>query len=97
MAGSAGWRHARSLGTAEVAAFLSHSATDQHGAAATQNLALNALVFLYEEVLHQPLGLLGKWARAERPKRLPVVLTRTEVQVVFVAADPEVRLPLQLL
>ena len=95
--GGAGWRHPKNLGTAEVAAFLSHLATDQHVAAATQNQALNALVFLYEEVLHQPLGTIGEWARSERPRRLPVVLTRSEVKAVLEALDPEARLPLQLL
>lgn len=96
-AGSAGWRHPRSLGVAEVANFLSHLAKDRNVAASTQNQALNALVFLYGEVLHQPLGELGTWARAERPKRLPVVLTREEVQRVLAAAEPELQLPLQLL
>jgi len=70
-AGGAGWRHPRSLGTAEVAAVLSHLATDQHVAAATQNQALNALVFLYEEVLHQPLGLLREWLPNALDRRYP--------------------------
>lgn len=96
-AGTTGWRHPRSLGTTEVAAFLSHLATEQHVASATQNQALNAIVFLYSEVLHQPLGTMGEWARSERRKRLPVVLTRAEVKAVFGELDPEVRLPLQLL
>ena len=95
--GGAGWRHPKTLGTAEVAAFLSHLATDLHVAVATQNQALNALVFLYEEVLHQPLGTIGEWARSERPKRLPVVLTRSEVKAVLEALDPDACLPLQLL
>ncbi len=95
--GAAGWRHPKSLGVTEVASFLSHLAKDRQVAAATQNQALNALVFLYGEVLHQPLGDLGEWARAERPKRLPVVLTREEVQRILDAVEPEMRLPLQLL
>src|SRR2546425_401968 len=45
----------------------------------TQNQALNALVFLYGKVLEQEMGELGDWARARRPQRLPVVLSRTEV------------------
>lgn len=47
--------------------------------AATQNQALNAIVFLYRDVLNQPLGELGKWARAKRPKRLPTCLTVAEM------------------
>ena len=49
------------------------------GLAATQNQALNALVFLYGEVLHQPLGELGDYLRVRRPARLPEVLSREEV------------------
>jgi len=45
----------------------------------TQNQAFNAL-FLYREVLHQDWGELGRVERAQRPERLPVVLTRGEVE-----------------
>ena len=77
--------------------FLGHLAVQREVAAATQNQALNALVFLYADVLHEPLGDLGEWARAQRPKRLPVALTRAEVRRVIETAEPEIRLPLQLL
>lgn len=49
-------------------------------AASTQNQALNAIVFLYRDVLKQPLGDLGKWARAKRPARLPTWLSPQEMQ-----------------
>jgi integron integrase len=49
-------------------------------AASTQNQALNAIVFLYRDVLKEPLGDLGKWARAKRPARLPTWLSPTEMQ-----------------
>lgn len=48
--------------------------------ASTQNQALNAIVFLYRDVLKQPLGDLGKWARAKRPARLPTWLSPQEMQ-----------------
>ena len=85
------------MGAAEVREFLGHLATERRVAAATQNQALYALVFLYGEVLHQPLAELGEWMRAERRQRLPVVLTRDEVKAFLAALDPEARLPLQLL
>ena len=59
--------------------FLSDLATRRKAAASTQNQAFNALLFLYREVLHQELGELGEVERAKRPERLPVVLTRGEV------------------
>jgi integron integrase len=74
-----GKRHPAGLGAEEVTAFLNYLARDRDVAAATQNQALNALVFLYGEVLHQELGAIGEMVRARRPSRLPVVLTKTEV------------------
>src|SRR5205814_9391518 len=47
---ASGWRHPRDLGAAEVRQFLEHLAADRNVAAATQNQALNALVFLYHGV-----------------------------------------------
>jgi hypothetical protein len=52
-------------------------------AASTQNQALNALVFLYKQVLGKSLDELGDFVRAKRPKRLPVVLERTEVALLL--------------
>jgi len=71
-------RHPLDLGPAEVNAFLSWLATERKVAAATQNLALNAIVFLYARVLEQPLGDIGETVRVKRPPRLPVVLTHAE-------------------
>ena len=59
----------------EVGSFLSHLAVQRHVASTTQNQALNALVFLYGQVLHLDLGQIGKIQLAKRPQRLPVVLT----------------------
>ncbi len=67
------------LGAREVANFLEHLVVNRNVAASTQNQALNALVFLYDKVLEQPLGDLGAFRRSRRPKRLPVVLSRNEV------------------
>jgi integron integrase len=92
-----GWRHPRELGAAEVAAFLSHLAAGERLAAATQNQALNALVFLYGEVLHQPLGELGEFVRVRRPPRVPEVLSRSETQRVLGAVEADYALPLRLL
>ena len=97
VAGAAGWRHPRELGGAEVTAYLTHLATVGQVAAATQNQALNALVFLYAEVVHQPLGELGEFARAQRPARMPEVLSRAEVARVLDAVEADYALPLRLL
>ena len=74
-----GVRHPASMGAPEVKAFLEHLAVERRVAAATQNQALNALVFLYRHILEQPLGDIGEFSRAKRPRRLPVVLSHEEV------------------
>ena len=76
-------RHPQYLSEADVHAYLSHLAVDRQVAASTQNQALSALLFLYTHVLNRPLGDLGEIVRANRPKRLPVVLTRDEVHAVL--------------
>jgi hypothetical protein len=50
-------------------------------AASTQNQALNALLFLYKEVLHRELGFVGNALRVKRPPKVPVVLSPSEVRV----------------
>ncbi|HLX81445.1 MAG TPA: integron integrase [Burkholderiales bacterium] len=73
-------RHPKDMGAPEVTAFLSHLARDRDVAAATQNQALAALLFLYKEVLGQALPWLDQVERAKRPARLPSVLSIPEVQ-----------------
>ena len=75
-----GKRHPLELREPAVNAFLTSLAVDRHVASSTQNQALAALLFLYEAVLHEPLDRLGGVVRAQKPKRLPVVLTRDEVE-----------------
>jgi site-specific recombinase XerD len=76
-------RHPLEMGKEEMGEFLSHLAVEGHVAASTQNQALNALVFLYKQVLERDVGLIDGVVRAKRPKRAPVVLTREEVKQVF--------------
>jgi integron integrase len=73
-------RHPREMGAAEVEGFLTTLAVKNQVSAATQNQALAALLFLYRDVLSVELPWLTEIVRAKRPQRLPVVLTRTEVQ-----------------
>ena len=75
-----GKRHPADMGAAEVTSFLSWLANERNVAAATQNQALSALLFLYNEVLVQPLPWLDELERAKRPARLPSVLTVDDVQ-----------------
>ena len=76
-------RHPNDMGAEEVQVFLSHLAVHAQVAASTQNVALNALLFLYRYVLHQPWPELGPIAHAKRPRRLPTVFTQEEVVAVL--------------
>jgi integron integrase len=73
-----GKRHPRELGAAEVTAFLNHLAVERHVAAATQNQALAALLFLYKDVIAEPLPWLDEVVHTKRSVRRPSVLTSGE-------------------
>ena len=76
-------KHPKDMGAPEVEAFLTHLAVVGNVAAATQNQALSALLFLYREVLEIDLPWLDNVTRAKRPQRMPVVLTREETHAVL--------------
>ena len=75
------------MGGAEIHQFLSHLAINDRVAASTQNQALNAIVFLYRKVVKKELGDFSDFPRARRPKRLPIVLSRQEVQALLFRLD----------
>ncbi len=91
------WKHPRELAPSDISAFLSHLATARKVAASTQNQALNALIFLYREVLHLHVAEIGAFERAKRPARLPEVLSRDELRRLLSATSPEFSLPVRLL
>ena len=80
-------RHPDEMGRAEVEAFLTHLAVEGHVAAATQNQALNAIVFLYKQVLKREVGQFENLVWAKRNPRVPVVLTVGEVKSVLERID----------
>lgn len=88
-------RHPSGLAEPEVNAFLTHLAVNGRVAASTQTQALCALLFQYEHVLDRPLDKL-RIVRANRPVRLPVVLTRPEVRRVLDHLDGPARLVAEL-
>jgi integron integrase len=91
------WRHPTTLGHTDVVSFLSDLATRRNVSASTQNQALAALLFLYRSALEQDLLWLDDIVRARRPRRLPVVLTRREVQALLEQMDGTPRLVATLL
>jgi integron integrase len=75
--------HPAQLGEPQIEQFLTHLAVEEEVSASTQNQALNAILFLYREVLHMEIGTLKDITRAKRSARLPVVFTQEEVQKIL--------------
>ncbi len=76
-------KHPLDLEEPAVPSFLGHLAVSRKVSASTQNQALNALVFLYRDVLKRPLDTLDDFPRARRKKTLPTVLSRREIQLLL--------------
>ena len=74
-----GKRHPSELGGREVEQFLTYLTVERNVSAATQKLALNALVFLYNRFLEMQLGDVSSFRRSRVPAKLPVVLSRADV------------------
>lgn len=89
-------RHPSELGGEDIARFLSYLAMRENVAVATQNQALNALVFLYREILDVEIGQLPEVVRPKKPIRLPTVLTPSEVKIILEHLSPRY-LPIILL
>jgi integron integrase len=75
--------HPKDMGKAQIEAFLSNLASRLKVSASTQKQALNAIVFLYRDVLDQPLEGQIAPVRAKRHPRVPVVMTQSEVMRVL--------------
>jgi integron integrase len=80
-----GKTHPNRLGATDVERFLSHLATESQVSASTPRQALNALFFLYRDVLHTPLESEIAPVRSTRQPRPPTVLTQAEVQRLLAA------------
>lgn len=76
-------KHPKHLHNNEVELFLSHLANVLFVAPRTQSLALNAIVFLYRDILLNPLTLTLNFNKSTQPTKLPVVLTKTEIVSFF--------------
>ena len=65
--------------------------------ASTQNQAFSALLLLFREVLHTDLEEMAQTVRARRGRKLPLVLSMSEVQALLESMEPEFRLMVSLL
>ena len=89
-------QHPQNLGSSEVQQFLSYLANNQHVAINTQKVALNALAFLYNKFLDQPMGDID-FTPASKPRNLPTVLSISEVQRILQVLEERNRILFSLL
>jgi integron integrase len=92
-----GLRHPSELGAVAIADFLTELAVDSSVSPSTQNQALAAILFLYREVLRIDVGPLPGVVRAQRPRRLPIVLSRDEARRLLAELDGQPALVATLL
>jgi integron integrase len=90
-------RHPVHMGRAEIETFLTHLAVKEKVAAATQNQALNALLFLYRHVLDVPIDFPVSSVCARRRKRVPTVLSKEEIQRLLPCIESPYQLMVKLL
>jgi integrase len=91
------WQHPKDLPASAITEFLTDLAARLKLPAATQSQAMNAVIFLYRDVLHIPRDAIGVFERVRRPAKLPEVLSREEVRQILVKVLPIYQLPLQLM
>ncbi|MCZ7609844.1 MAG: integron integrase [Ignavibacterium sp.] len=79
--------HPEKLGKDELRNYLNHLATDRNVSASTQNQALQAILFLYKEIIHKDLGWIDDIQRPTKPKHIPVVFTKSEAHNIIQKMD----------
>ncbi|EPW3769005.1 phage integrase N-terminal SAM-like domain-containing protein [Vibrio fluvialis] len=89
-------RHPETMGTEEVAQFLTFLANKRNVAINTQKIALNALAYLYQKHLHHELGDLG-FCYATKQRHLPTVLSQLEISLILNELHGRDRLIIELL
>jgi integron integrase len=90
-------KHPKDMGKHEIEAFLSHLAVNRNVTASTQNQALNAILFLYKQVLHIEADMEIRATRARQSQRLPVVLSREQVAQIMTLLNDKPRLMAKLM
>lgn len=90
-------QHPKELGSRDVEDFLTHLVANKSVAKKSQSLALNALVFLYKEIIQQPVDLDMQFRRSDKSRKLPTVLTPAEVSRLLAQCSPKYKLAYQLM
>lgn len=90
-------RHPKDMGAEEIKSFITNLATNHHVSSSTQNQALQAILFLYKNVLKKGIEFIDTISRTRRIKHLPVVFSRNEASDIIKKLDGVVKLVVSLL
>ncbi len=90
-------KHPLKMGEKEINDYLTFLAVKAKVAASTQNQALNAIIFLYREVLKKNIDEIGIFPRAKKPEKIPIVLSKQEVDIIINSLNAENKLIAELL
>lgn len=90
-------RHPSEMGKEEIQNFINYLAIKRHVASATQNQALQGILYLYKNVLNKDVGWLDNIKHATRIKHLPVVFSKDEVRKIFEKLSGVTKLVVSLL
>jgi integron integrase len=86
------------LSSACIGRYLEHLVVNRNVSSSTQSQALNALIFFYKQVLKKDIDEIGIYRHSKKPRKLPVVLSRSEVSHLFAQIEkPERHLMASLL
>ena len=90
-------KHPNELSSEDVVNFLTHLSVERNVSSGTQSIALNSIAFLYNTFLEKPIGDFSEFKRANKSRKLPVVLTLEEMTLLFSHLDSNNKLIVSLL
>ena len=90
-------RHPKDMGAEEIKSFVDNLVTNHHVSSATQNQALQGILFLYKNILNKDVGWIENIKRSSRVKHLPVVLSKKEVSKVISNLEGTIKIIVSLL
>lgn len=76
-------RHPKDMGAEEIRAFINHLAKNENVSSATQNQALQSILFVYKQIINKDIGWIEEIKFAQRKKHLPSVLNKPEINGIF--------------
>ena len=76
-------RHPNEMGADEIRAYINHLAVKDNVSSSTQNQALQAILFLYKNILKQEIGWINEIEKVARTKHIPVVFSKAEAKLVL--------------